>query len=69
MSCIPYELALIRQDQLLREAAERRLATLAEPSALGGAGATTSRRSHRLPRLKWLVRASQVPPPRAARGY
>jgi hypothetical protein len=66
MSHIAYELALIRRDQLLREAADRRLARELAASAHGAPSATPNRRPHRLPRVHWRFRT--CPPRLTARG-
>ncbi|MGH2882037.1 MAG: hypothetical protein ACRDPA_04940 [Solirubrobacteraceae bacterium] len=64
MSHIAYKLALIRRDQLLREAADRRLATNSTPPV---ENMTAARGSHRLSRrLEWLFRGS---PRLTARGH
>jgi hypothetical protein len=68
MSQTAYELALIRRDQLLSEAADRRLATESAPAAHRAASATPKQWPRRLARLQWLVRTSQVPSRLAARG-
>jgi hypothetical protein len=69
MSHNAYELALIRRDQLLREAADRRLATESTSRVEGEASVAATRRSSRLPRLEWLVRASHVSTRFTARGH
>jgi hypothetical protein len=62
-----YELARLRRDQLLREAADRRLATELAASA-HAATSEAPRRPYRLPRLQWRFRMSQAPPRPTARG-
>jgi len=62
MSHNAYELALVRRDQLLREAADRRLATQSTSGVEGAASVAATCRSSRLPRLQWLVRVSHVSP-------
>ena len=69
MSHNAYELALIRRDQLLREAADRRLATESTSEVEGAASVAATPRSSRLPRLEWLVRVSDVSPRFTARGH
>ena len=69
MSHIAYKLALIRQDQLLREAADRRLTSDRASSADRAAGIAAIVRSLRLPRLEWLVRSSHASSRRTARGH
>jgi hypothetical protein len=69
MSHTAYELALVRRDQLLREAADRRLATESASTVEGATSVTGARRSSRLLRLEWLVRASHVSPRFTARGH
>jgi hypothetical protein len=70
MNHTAYELALIRRDQLLREAADRRLATELAASAHGApSGGSQSASPHRLPRVQWRFRTSQVPPRLTARGH
>jgi hypothetical protein len=64
MSHTAYELALIRREQLLREAADRRLAAESASS-----GATPARRQRKLPRLQWPVRESHVSPRLTTRGH
>ena len=69
MSQTAYELALIRRDQLLREAADRRLAAESASPVEGAAGVAATRRPSRVPRLEWLVRASHASPRFTARGH
>ncbi len=52
MSHIAYKLALIRRDELLREAADRRLAAEVDSERPGSARASGARRPHRLARLE-----------------
>jgi hypothetical protein len=61
MSHTAYKLALIRRDHLLREAADRRLATELAASSKGGRGRTAIR-------FHWLVRAPHSLPRLTARG-
>jgi hypothetical protein len=66
MSHIAYKLAVIRRDQLLREAADRRLAIESTPP-VEDARTTAARGSHRLSRrVEWLFRGS---PRFTARGH
>jgi hypothetical protein len=58
MSHIPYKLALVRRDELLREAADRRLAAESDSERPGSARATGVRRPHRLSRLEWRFRVT-----------
>jgi hypothetical protein len=67
MSHTPYELALIRRDQLLSEAADRRLAMELLASAHGAPSATLSRRPHQFPRVHWRFRT--LPPRLTGRGH
>ena len=69
MSHTAYELALVRRDQLLREAADRRLATESASTVEGATSVTGARRASRLLRLEWLVRASHVSPRFTAGGH
>jgi hypothetical protein len=69
MSHHAYGLALIHRDRLLREAADRRLATESAATPERVPSVPVSRRPHRLPRLQWLVRASQVSPRLTPRGH
>jgi hypothetical protein len=67
MSHNAYKLAVIHQDQLLREAADWRLAR--ELAAGRGApNEAPNRRPHRLPGLRWRFRTSQAIPRLTARG-
>jgi hypothetical protein len=68
MNHTAYQLALIRRDQLLREAADRRLATQLAESAHGAPNPTPSRRIQRSPRVHLRFRTSWVPPRLTARG-
>lgn len=58
MSHIAYKLALIRRDQLLREAADRRLATESDSERPGSGRAAGAPRPHRLSRLEWRFRVT-----------
>jgi hypothetical protein len=58
MSHIAYKLALIRRDQLLREAADRRLASETDSERPGSARATGARRLHWLSRPQWRFRVT-----------
>ena len=61
MSHTAYKLALIRRDQLLREAADRRLATGSAPSVEGAASGNALR-------FRRLIRAPQATGRLTARG-
>ena len=61
MSHIEYELASIRRDELLREAADRRLAATRRPRRL--------RRLRRLRWLRWPVRTPHVSLRPIAKGH
>lgn len=65
MSHTAYKLALIRREQLLREAADRRLAIAAVE---GAPDAIPTRGYYKLPRFQWPFRASNVSPRLTARG-
>jgi len=69
MSRTEYKLALIRHDQLLREASHRRLAKASASREEDAARVTATRRSLRLLKLQWLARASHLSPRRIARGH
>lgn len=55
MNHIPYEVALMRRDDLLRAAAKRRLASQSATSVEGEPSMTLTRRPRRLRRL-WQLR-------------
>lgn len=69
MSHVAYELGLIRRDQLIREAADGRLAAPSARSAHRAASATANRRPRRLTRPQWVVGASRIPLRLMARGH
>jgi hypothetical protein len=69
MSHHAYGLALSHRDQLLREAADRRLAAESAATPQGVPHAPAGRRPHRPSRLQWLVRASRVSPRLTPRGH